>query len=410
MGIYGAGKAFNLRYAHRQAIPQHRASKTPQQPIIMGHQHCTPSQTTVEINYGPKGFWGFMAGFASSGALGSMFNFIGGLFGRGNQNMGVSPYGQLNQAQGLQQTGQNPGGMDELSKLKQMFPKHTFIPEGNGQYRARDDAGTIYGPATYDQMYSLLQSQPSTPVSSTPGSSAPISSTPISSTPISSTPGSSTPKTTTTRTSTPKTTTPKNATPPVGNGQYSAQSVKKPGNDNETIDKTKPVRLNMTIARSQMSGAITVTVVTPDGKTYKESLGTNGDGGLAIVSKTMLKRLNEAGWTNVTLENKNFNWSSDGSKAEGKVDKPQTKEYNATEKAKPIKLTISFAVRSGGGIGNSGSATVTTPDGKLHQVTTSMHWTATNARKDLAEKMQAQLKAAGWTNATLENKNFNDWH
>ena len=156
-----------------------------------------------------------------------------------------------------------------------------------------------------------------------------------------------------------------------------------PQDNNKQIDKTKPIRLNMTIARSNASGATTVTVVTPDGKTYKESLGTNADMRASIntLGNRIISRLKSAGWTNVTLENKNFNWSSDGTKAEGKVDKPQTKEYTAQEKAKPIKLTILFAVRSGGGVGNSGSATVTTPDGKVHQVTTGVSRTATRARK-----------------------------
>ena len=158
MGIYGAGKAFNLRYAHRQAIPQYNKPRQTQQQIFVGHQHCAPSQTTIDINYGPKGFWGFMSGFAGSGALGSLFNFIGGLFGKGN-NLQASPYETLNQAQALQQPGQK-SGMDDITKLKQMFPKHTFVPEGDGKYRARGEDGTIYGPATYEDMYKLLQQKP----------------------------------------------------------------------------------------------------------------------------------------------------------------------------------------------------------------------------------------------------------
>ncbi len=397
MGIYGAGKAFNLRYAHRQAIPQYNNKRPVQQQIFVGgHQHCAPNQTKVEISYGPKGFWGFMAGFMNGGGLGAVFNFIGSLFGLGKSNMQPSPYAALNQAQTLQQPGQNPGGMDELSKLRQMFPKHTFIPEGDGKYRARDEAGKIHGPATYDEMYSLLQQAstekaPQTNENKQEQIQAPQQQQQQQQPQVRQ------------KDENPVQQQDKNKKQPVTSAQ--------PQDNNKQIDKTKPIRLNMTIARSNASGATTVTVVTPDGKTYKESLGTNADMRASIntLGNRIISRLKSAGWTNVTLENKNFNWSSDGTKAEGKVDKPQTKEYTAQEKAKPIKLTILFAVRSGGGVGNSGSATVTTPDGKVHQVTTGVSRTATRARRDLANKMQERLKSAGWTNVTLENKNFNDW-
>lgn len=379
MGIYGYGKAFNLRYAQNQYRPTHVRYGQPRQPII-GNQSYTEN-TNITIKNGPSGFWGFMSGF-----MGGLFG--GGMGGGMGMGMGgFSPFGMINSAQAAQPQQQKTG--DRLADLQKMYPDWNITSDGNGKYDAVNKDQTKHVSGNFDEMCESLlkekQGAPSTPTESTPTESTPTVSTPTVSTPTVSTPKTSTPTTSTTTTT----------------------------NTNETKwtaeEKAKPHRFNITLHYSS-SGAGTGTVVTPDGKTYKVNTGTRmpGDDGNEI-SRKMLAALKEAGWTNVTLENKNFNWASDGKSPTGEVEKPQTKELSAEDKAKPQKMTISFAVHSGGGVGNSGSATVTTPDGKLYQVSTGVSLTATRARKDLAKQMQEALKAAGWTNVTLENKNFSDW-
>ncbi len=179
-------------------------------------------------------------------------------------------------------------------------------------------------------------------------------------------------------------------------------------------EKAKKVTLDVVISTNTAHGVGrgdgTATVVTPDGKTYKVNVdvgaGINKD---KLLQNTLLANLKtklaQEGWTNVVLQNESFNIRTDG-KA---VNKAQTKkaEWSAAEKAKPRSLKISFAVRTRSG--NDGSATVTTPDGKIFQVHTGFSLNATNARKDLAEKMQESLIAAGWTQITLTNDTWSDW-
>ena len=92
MGIYGAGKAFNLRYAQNTYVPNRGMNiRQARQPIMFGgHCHCAPQNTNVTINNGPTGFWGFMSGlfgglFGGGGMMG--MGMGGGLFG-GNGNNG----------------------------------------------------------------------------------------------------------------------------------------------------------------------------------------------------------------------------------------------------------------------------------------------------------------------------------
>lgn len=86
MGIYGMGKAFNLRYQQTQATPL-RFNNTRFQagpPSLMGFGFGGgQSITNITYNNGPTGFWGFMDGLVNrSGLLGA-----GSLFGnQGNNN------------------------------------------------------------------------------------------------------------------------------------------------------------------------------------------------------------------------------------------------------------------------------------------------------------------------------------
>ena len=170
--------------------------------------------------------------------------------------------------------------------------------------------------------------------------------------------------------------------------------------------KKKPYRLQMTVAM-RINANSTATVVTPDGKTHDINVHTwDRWTAIDILGKSMKQKLADAGWKNVTLENQKFDYASDGNKPTGNVDKPKGAEIWTENKKGTYKKphTITFAVSPNSV--NSGSATVTTPDGKLHQVTTGASLTSSRARKDLVQKMIAQLKSDGWVNATVTNKNW----
>ena len=174
----------------------------------------------------------------------------------------------------------------------------------------------------------------------------------------------------------------------------------------------KGLRLNMIIATTTRSSNGTATVVTPDGKTYKVTVHTSGTPQercekLSAAMKEALPEEYKDAVLQVTFPDDKFNWTSDGSEV-ADVTPSKKKEYTADQKAKHHDFTIAFAVRSGFNVGNSGSATVTTPDGKVYQVTTGVSLTPQRARNDLVAQMKAALQAAGWSDFTLVNSN-EDW-
>ena len=387
MGIYGMGKAFNLRYANSGQFRPRQVSFGRPQPMVFGGHTSINTNTNITIKNGPTGFWGFM-----SGLFGGLFGggMMGGLFGGGGMGMGMgmggfSPFGMLN-TQMQPQITQQPKAGDRLADLQKLYPEWNIVSDGNGNYDATSKDGTVHEKGNFDEMCEKLKKKPTTEGLSTPEVSTPEVSTPTSNRPdryrrkggaddIAGTQGTQ--------------------------GEWTA------------AQKAKPYRLTMTADTNSSFGKCTATVVTPDGKTFKVQAATGGTSANRMdrLSTAMQEALKAAGWTNITLENKNYKWSSDGTEATGNVDKPNNgKQWSAEQKASYNKpLTIAFAVHSGGGVGNSGSATVTTPDGQVHQVTTGMSWTAARARKDLAKQMIELLHQRGWTNAQLQNNNFNDW-
>ena len=408
MGIYGMGKAFNLRYANSGQYRATHVKRPPARPMCGGHAVSFTENTNVTIKNGPSGFWGFLGGF-----FGGLFG--GGMGGGMSMGMGMpmgmpmggmSPFGMLN-TQMSQVTPQKQNG-DRLADLQKMFPDWNIASDGNGKYDAVNKDQTVHHSGNFDEMCQKLLKKP--PVEKQGDGDKKANNEEVKNEEQKE---ESEKKVTHDDTAQKKVThddTANTHRKQSNNDNYNnTTNVNSATNkNNNNIDKTKPIRLNMTVALSGPRG--TATVVTPDGKTYKVNVQGNQNTLLDQLGKEIIKTLKEAGWTSVTLENKNFKWSSDGTEAKGEVDRPKTtKAWTAEEKAKPIKLNISFAVRSGGGIGNSGSATVTTPDGKLHQVTTGISLTATRARQDLVNKMRAALNQAGWTSVTLENKNFTDW-
>ena len=145
MGIYGAGKAFNLRYAQNTFVPNRGINvRQSRQPIMFGsHCHCAPTNTNVTINNGPTGFWGFMSGLFGGlfggGMMGGLFNNIGG----------YSPFGMINAQQAQPQ---QPQGNNELANLEKMYSKYKVLPNGNGTYTITKGEGDNVKTGTYDEL------------------------------------------------------------------------------------------------------------------------------------------------------------------------------------------------------------------------------------------------------------------
>lgn len=168
MGIYGAGKAFNLRYAQNTFVPNRGINvRQSRQPIMFGsHCHCAPTNTNITINNGPTGFWGFMSGLfgglfgggmgmgMGGGLFGGLFNnLFGGLFGGGMGNF--NPFGMINAQQAQPQ--QLPGNQDKLANLKTLYPNHNIVSDGNDKYSATDKEGHLIGKGlSYEDMCEAL--------------------------------------------------------------------------------------------------------------------------------------------------------------------------------------------------------------------------------------------------------------
>ena len=161
MGIYGAGKAFNLRYTPKTVVsqqPRARQQMVPQRGIF-GGGHCCGGNTNITVNNGPTGFWGFMSGMMGGlfggGMMGNLFG--GNSFGM-NMGMGMSPYGALNNAQ-MQPQANQP--QDKLAQLKTLYPNHNIVSDGNGKYSATDKDGNLIGQGlSYEDMCKALAKQP----------------------------------------------------------------------------------------------------------------------------------------------------------------------------------------------------------------------------------------------------------
>ncbi len=155
MGIYGFGKAFNLRYVNSGQVARNPKVmvRGGGRPIHFGGGSYTKT-TNVTINNGPTGFWGFM-----SGLFGGLFG--GGLFGGNMFGMGMgmpmmggfSPFGMINQAQ-MQPQQQQKG--DRLADLQKMFPDWVITSDGNGHYDAVNKDQTVHEEGNFDEMCDKL--------------------------------------------------------------------------------------------------------------------------------------------------------------------------------------------------------------------------------------------------------------
>lgn len=159
MGIYGMGKAFNLRYANSgQFRSQHVRFRQPSRPMFGGNVTYTEN-TNVTIKNGPSGFWGFLGGL-----FGGLFG--GGMFGSSmSMNMGMgmpmggfSPFGMLN-TQMTQPTTQKPQ-TDELGNLQKMYSKYTVLSNNDGTYTLTTGKGDNVKTGTYAELMKGLDSEP----------------------------------------------------------------------------------------------------------------------------------------------------------------------------------------------------------------------------------------------------------
>lgn len=162
MGIYGFGKAFNLRYVNSGQVARNPKVivRGGGRPIQFGGGSFTKT-TNVTINNGPTGFWGFM-----SGLFGGLFGggFLGNLFGGNMFGMGMgmgmpmmggySPFGMINQAQMQPQQQQKTG--DRLADLQKMFPDWVITSDGNGHYDAVNKDQTVHEEGNFDEMCNKL--------------------------------------------------------------------------------------------------------------------------------------------------------------------------------------------------------------------------------------------------------------
>ena len=179
MGIYGMGKAFNLRYANSGQYRATHVKRPPARPMCGGHAVSFTENTNVTIKNGPSGFWGFLGGL-----FGGLFG--GGMGGGMSMGMGMpmgmpmggmSPFGMLN-TQMSQVTPQKQNG-DRLADLQKMYPDWNITSDGNGKYDAVNKDQTVHHSGNFDEMCQKLlkekQGAGSTPGTSTPGSSTPAS-------------------------------------------------------------------------------------------------------------------------------------------------------------------------------------------------------------------------------------------
>lgn len=171
MGIYGMGKAFNLRYANSgQFRSQHVRFRQPSRPMFGGNVSYTEN-TNITIKNGPSGFWGFLSGLFGGLFGGGLFSggLFGGLFGGGmNMGMGMgmgmpmggfgfSPFGMLNTQ--MSQPTDQPQKTDELGNLKKMYSKYEVLPNGNGTYTLTTGKGDNVKTGTYEELMKGMQSE-----------------------------------------------------------------------------------------------------------------------------------------------------------------------------------------------------------------------------------------------------------
>jgi hypothetical protein len=405
----------------------------------------------ITVQTTPGGFFGGLMGLGHGFMLGSMImsglrGLFGGFFGGGmggfgmggiNPNMSMS-YPSLGGLTGTTPLStQNANGNDkqakDLAKLNSMYGAKGFhiVPNDDGTFSATDkDCKNVAMNKTFEEMCEILGGEPQGD-----GGSGKVSVKAEDDLSVNNPNGNGTGKVTDDQSA--------NTVTGKDNSKVSREEAHNPGSTDgpdkthssrntsrtdktngsgntgktnkkewSAAEKAKPRRLQMTVSLSAWTHQGSGIVVAPDGKSYKFQIGAARTSAEALnnLANKIKHAMSKDGWTNVILENKQFGWSTDGSEAVGKVEKPKGADAWTKEKREKYSGTVKIAF-SLTNRGVDGSATVVTPDGKVHQVNYSNKFQyvaignkpSKEALKELLGKMQKELKKEGndWANIKL---------
>ncbi len=435
MGIYGYGKAFNLRYAHNTYKPTIRYGRAPQRPIMSS---TVVSNTNINIKSGGNFWTGLFSGLLGGGLFsGGLFG--GGMnmgFGMGNFGMGgFSPFGFLNTQMNA---GIQPKTGDRLADLQKMYPDWNITSDGNGKYDAVNKDQTIHHSGNFDEMCQKLLKEKQG-AGTTPGSSAPAGSTPEESTPESSTPQGTTPEKSkpegagssggaggashahepqgaggASHAHEPQGAGHAGSRVHVPNGWYRADTQ---SNEGKNLQLNKCTSANAVLEKL-LSAKMDYLSNTDRAALCKELIKYNpsvfnADGtvkqnanfdNLDVPSIDYIKnKYVQKGSIKRNGARTSYTAKSTGEQTETKVS--NTQAAAKANKTKAYTATITFNIHTMGLNQGSGEARFTDSTGQTHTFTasTGASWNATNARKDIAAQIREKIKAAGFTNVTLKN-------
>ena len=439
VNMYGAGKAFNLRYQqnNHRLMPRPGFQHAQQKAMILGgcHGHHHSGPTNVTINQGPQGFWGFM-----SGLFGGLFGggMMGGLFGPFNQ---ISGGGYMGGMPTIQNT-KNQTQAQQLQNLQTLFPDYSIVSEEGGKFStiSKKDGSVISG--TYEEMKTKLAAdkgakpdteKPDTekPGTEKPGTEKPGTEKPGTEKPGTEKPGTEKPGTEKPGTEKPGTEKPDTEKPDTNPATKGGSTPGTPA----TADQIKDYKGKFTVSDKVRGDAGNITrnncimssekvdgfpkqitvggytydyVRTEDGAAiYKSTaasaagdeyrLEKNADGTFGL---NQYKGMKGAGTADITQASKAATVKSPGhDNLTG--EKPWTAEQKA-EYNKPVEVQFAVSTKW---VNTGGTATVKMPDGTVFTAETGLGTDKGNFNA-LAQDLLGQIHAAGWTGVTtLQNTN-----
>ena len=393
MGIYGYGKAFNLRYAHNTYKPSIRYGKGIKQPIISSH--TVTSTTNINIKRSDGNFWTGLFSGLFGGLLGGGMFFGNSMFGGMGTFMPASPFGMLNTQMPQPQLQQKPQ-TDELGNLQKMYSKYTVLPNSNGTYTLTTGKGDNVKTGTYEELIKGFEE----PQGTTTGTTGETTTTTTGAT------------TTTQNTSTTNTQT--GGKIHVADGWYRADTQ---SNEGKNLQLNKCTSANAVLEKL-LSAKMDYLSNTDRAALCKELIKYNpsvfnADGTvkqnanfdkLDVPSIDYIKnKYVQNGSIKRNGARTSYTAKSTGEQTETKVS--NTQAAAKANKTKAYTATITFNIHTMGLNQGSGEARFTDSTGQTHTFTasTGTSWNATNARKDIAAQIREKIKAAGFTNVTLKN-------